>query len=114
VTLASQMSSDVTGVFLDTEDHAVSVIRRPARGGNTSDIVGVFDVTESEVDVMNGKRVIHKAKLECAASAVIENEDTLTVGAEIWTVHAVGPANVGMKCVQLQRVEQKHQGSGSR
>jgi len=114
VTLASEMSSDVARVFLNADEHAVTVTRRPARGGNANDIVGVVEVMESEVDSMNGKRIIHKASMQCAAASVIENEDTVTIGTEVWTVHAVGPENVGMKSVQLRRVEQKHQGSGSR
>lgn len=114
MSLASQMLSDVQSVFLNTKDLATTMYRQPARGSGQTAFVGVFDLRDSTVDTNNGKRIIHKADLYCDSATVIENEDLITVGSDCWAVHSVGVTVAGMKMIQLQRVEQKHQGSGSR
>lgn len=114
MSLASQMLSDVQSVFLNTKDLATTMYRQPARGGSQTPFVGVFDLRDSTVDTTNGKRIVHKADVYCESSTVVANEDVITVGSDCWTVSAVGAAVNGMKTVQVQRIEQMHQGSRPR
>lgn len=112
MTLASQMLDDVSGVFLNTDEHAETVTRTPRAGGSTTSFTAIVDVLETTLDEKSGKQEIRRATMLCASSVTVAIEDTIAVGGVNLMVKSVSLASVGMKTCQLTRGVKKSEQAG--
>ena len=103
MTLASQMLSDVTSVFLNSDEHAETVTRTPYNGGAPTSFLAIIDVLETTLDEKSGKQELRRASMLCASSVVVNIQDTIKVGTVNCLVKSVSLASVGMKTCMLTR-----------
>lgn len=105
MTLADQMASDVTDVFLNTDEHATSFTYTPPLGGTPGSVTGIWELGETKVekDHQGNVEVVHPATLLVESGEVFAREGILTVANESWPVTVVGKDNAGMRVIQFER-----------
>lgn len=93
MTLADQMQNDVSGVFLDTEEHAETATYTPSGGVGASIIIVVSDEDSMDPQMYeDGKQRIAKLVFYCAVAdvpTVTVHEDTVTARGNTYTVKAI-------------------------
>jgi len=108
MTLASQMASDVSSVFLNTEEHAEAVTRVPVSGGSAS-VLAVWEPDEYQsiagprVDMSAGRRVERTGRLFISSTQTALLTDTWTINGETWLPEKVGSSDFGCKIVFVKR-----------
>ena len=112
MTLASQMLSDVTSVFLNSDEHAETVTRTPYNGGAPTSFLAIVDVLETTLDEKSGKQELRRASMMFASSVTINIDDTITYGGVVLIVKTVSLASVGMKTAMLTRSVKRSQQAG--
>lgn len=95
MTLASQLVSDVSSVFLETDDFATSVTQYPLGVvANAVTLTAVFDQDDDNGqpghDSMFGNRLMRQARLELAATVTVtcgethRERDTFLIAGILW------------------------------
>lgn len=118
MTLADQIVSDVSDVFLKTDEHAETVTHYPQddrlNGVSRTALVFLDEEDDAGGDVMDrsGERIHRQCLLELPASVTVncENEarrhDTFLIGGELWRAHRIRGRDAGAQTVELRRNEQ--------
>lgn len=113
MTLADQMLSDVSTVFLNTDEHAGTYTYTAPRTGTTSSVVGVWDIDETpNLEVTRGLENILTGKLLVDEAETIKKDGSFSINGETWQVESVGGENVGMRTIVLTRQVVSHRGNG--
>lgn len=111
MTLASQILSDVSEVFLDLEDFAETVQRYVGGDlGNVQQMTAVVTLDPVTVDDGRGRAYLHRANMVVASSVVINAGDAVKVGENRYEVERVGDSKHGMKTAFLTRYQQEVKG----
>jgi len=110
MTLADQMASDVTNVFLITDEHAVEVTRVPASGSSVTGIPAIWEPEDSkmrsaqnEVTHDTGKSLVWRGRLYLSSSLTVAETDQWTIDGETWQCVEIGKPSGGMLAIDLQR-----------
>lgn len=103
MTLASQMLSDVSSVFLNTDEHAAAYAYTK-RSGSTGTVDGVWELDEvPNLELTRGEENCHTGKLHVAATTTLKRDDVVTINSQAWTIAGVGAVNAGMQTITLKR-----------
>lgn len=103
-TLAELMLTDVSDVFLNTNEHAATYTYTAPRTGTTTSVTGVWSVDETpNLDVTRGVENCMSGELLVASSVSVLRSGTFSINGETWNVERVGPVNVGMRVLSLTR-----------
>lgn len=109
MTLSSLITSDVSGVFLNTDDFAETVTHWPLGvSANAASVTAVFiegqgGSEDPRRDLSRGEEVVHRARLYVPSGTSTDERDIWVVNSVQWQTLAVGPTEGGMTTVQLQR-----------
>lgn len=111
MTLASQILSDVSEVFLDLDDFAETVLRYVGGdAGSVRQMTAVVTLDPVTVDDGRGRGYTHRASMVLASSVVITVGDAVKVGQNRYEVERVGDAQHGMRTVFLTRYQPEVKG----
>ena len=115
MTLADQMASDVSDVFLNTDEHAETITRVPASGDPVTGIAAVWEPEDSRMraaqnDVVHdsGKALVWRGRLYVSSDLTVAETDSWTIDGENWECMEIGKPSGGMLAIDLQRKDRKH------
>lgn len=106
MTLADQMQNDVSGVFLDTEEHAETATYTPSGGVGVSITIVVSDEDSMEPQAYeDGKQRTAKLSFYCAVAdvpTVTIHEDTITARGRTYTVKDIPEKDQWMQRLEAE------------
>lgn len=108
MTLKDVMASDVTNVFLNTDEHAESVTRYSL--GDTSNpdtLTVVWEEEDAEDDRQRGQELVRRAKLHVKTSDSPNVKDRWRKGSQNWETESVGPVEGDLTVVTVIRHEEE-------
>ena len=111
MTLVALMVSDVTDVFLRTDDFASSVLKYV--GGNdgaATTITAIITLHPVEPDDNRGRGYVLRAAMDLSEDVIITAQDAIKYDGNRYEVESVGDAEHGMRTVMLIRYQPESQG----
>ena len=112
-TLADKISDDVSSCFLRT-DHFAATYTYTARGGATTSVTGVWIPDETpDLRMTRGEENFQSGKLMVASSVTVTRDGTFSINSQTWVVSGFGPADGGMKTIELTRQDVSSRAMGS-
>jgi hypothetical protein len=102
MTLASQIASDVSAVFLDLDDFAVQV-RRYVNGNESEQqiLTGVVTWFPTEPTEERGRGTRRRGEIILSSSATVTVHDAFRIGADLAQVEAVSQKQDGAVVVSI-------------
>ena len=104
-TLKEQIASDVSSVFLNTDEHADSITRYPL--GDTAagePVTGIFEEDDPKQLLQAGREIERMGTLHISEYQTADGRDRWKINDEIWDAESVGRIEDGMKTVRLRRI----------
>lgn len=106
MSLATQIQSDVSDVFLNTSDFAESVTRYPLGAtGSPESVTAVFAERDASQDTTRGDDNNRTATIHVASSVDADPRDTWLINSEVWETTAVKGSGDGMAVIELRKRE---------
>lgn len=108
MTLKSLITSDVTSVFLNTDEFAERVTRYPCgdRVGGGFSVTGVFEEQEPAKDTSRGQANVRRGTLHVAAGTDVSDNDSYLINSELWQLESWGRTDSAMMALELVRHEE--------
>lgn len=101
-TLAEIMASDVNDVFLDTDEHAVSMLHLiGGDDGNISQVVGIITWHPTVPELDGGRATRRTGEIWLVDSVSVTVRDAFKIGANRVEVSAVGPKQHGGQVISI-------------
>jgi len=111
-TLADDLVSDATAVFLNTNDFARTVSRLPGGEGSGVSVVAIIDDMGDgglEMETASGVMVQRTMRLEVAESQAVTYDDQWVIDGERWETIGCPPGRDGIRVVTVRRTDQMKQ-----
>ena len=109
-TLKQQIASDVSAVFLDTDEFAETWTQWP-RGveANAASVVVVPDLPMAERKTHRGEEQIQKPEIWVADSVTVHEKDVwIDEGATAWQAVVIYPVEGDMRRIEIQKNDKDH------
>ena len=103
MTLKSQIISEASTVFLNTDEFAESITHYPGGGNSGSPVTAIVTYDETSKEGGNLNEVHRSAGFLCVGSDVsMSSQDRVTIGDADYQVTKVDPVQAGMRKVYFQ------------
>lgn len=112
MTLAALMVTDVSDVFMNTEDFASSVIRYIGGSeSNTRSITAIVTLSQVQENDDRGRGYIHRAAMDLSEDVILTAADAIKYDGNRYEIEGIGAAEHGMRTVTLIRYQAEAKGA---
>ena len=112
MTLAALMVTDVSDVFMNTEDFASSVIRYIGGSeSNTRSITAIVTLSPVQENDDRGRGYIHRATMDLSEDVILTASDAIKYDGNRYEIEGIGAAEHGIRTVTLIRYQAEAKGA---
>lgn len=110
-TLAEQMNDDVEDVLLNLEEHAKTIVFRPAGGPAVPDLPAIVEIAEQAEIVMDGtppaRTAVYRASVDFASrlAPIVKAGDGVDVRGKLWRITKASYDGYGLWSTTVERSE---------